>query len=321
MYYLEKKRFMPIRSFFISVISTLSLYSSAQDVENYYWLEFSDKEGTEYSIERPEEFLSELAIQRRNAQNIQIDELDLPVSQVYLDSLLKRDIEIIHTSKWLNGTTVLTTQSQIDQIIADFSFITDWQLTKPEIELKSTSDKFAIERMKNDIDTAFYGLSVYQIGQINGHFLHDNDYKGHGMNIAVLDAGFLKVDELNSFINLIAENRIIATRDIVDPKSNIYEEDDHGMNVLSIMAGELPSSFIGTAPEANYYLIRSEDANSEYIIEEDHWVVAAEYADSVGADIINSSLGYSSLMIRRWITLILNWTGTPPELLKLLILL
>lgn len=285
---------MIIRVFIISFFVIVSFFSSAQnDIENYYWLKFSDKSGTLYTINRPEEFLSERAILRRNAQEIVIDELDLPVSQTYIDSIASRAVPIIHTSKWLNGATVKTTQDQINQLLADFNFITDWQLTKPGAALKSTKDKFVLKRSKNEIDRVHYGLSVYQIGQLNGHFLHHNGYLGHGMHIAVLDAGFLKVNELSSFFHLISENRIIATRDIVNPQSDIYSEDDHGMNVLSVMAGEIPSTFFGTAPKANYYLIRSEDAGSEYIIEEDNWVVAAEYADSIGADIINSSLGYS----------------------------
>ncbi len=285
---------MLIRILIIPACIALFLSVSAQnDIEDYYWIEFSDKAGTLYSTDRPEEFLSERAIQRRKAQNIQINQSDLPVSQTYLDSISNRTIQIIHTSKWLNGVTVKTTQNQLSQLISDFDFITDWQLTKPGIELKSVKDKFALERFKNEIDTARYGLSVYQVSQLNGQFLHNNGYLGEGMHIAVLDAGFLKVDELSSFFSLNSENRIIETRDIVDPQSTIYAEDDHGMNVLSIMAGEIPGRFWGTAPKANYYLIRSEDARSEYIIEEDNWVVAAEYADSIGVDIINSSLGYT----------------------------
>ncbi len=281
----------------IAIIFTLLFvqsYSYAQiDIENYYWIKFSDKNGSVYTINHPEDFLSARAIQRRSAQGISINEQDLPVSQTYIDSISKRDIQIIHASKWLNGATVKTTQPKVDQLLLDFNFITNIELTKPGIQLKSIQDKFSVEKLQTDIDTAFYGLSVYQVGQLNGQYLHNNDFLGQGMHIAVLDAGFLKVDELSSFSTLISENRILETRDFVEPGSNVFEKDDHGMSVLSTMAGELPGTFIGSAPKAYYYLIRSEDVRSEYLIEEDNWVVAAEYADSIGVDIINSSLGYS----------------------------
>lgn len=294
MYYKKINRFMFCRIAIIFTLLFVQFHSFAQiDVENYYWIKFSDKNGSLYTINLPEEFLSARAIQRRTAQGISINEQDLPVSQTYIDSISKRNIQIIHTSKWLNGATVKTTQPKVDQLLLDFNFITNIELTKPGIQLKSIQDKFSVEKLQTDIDTAFYGLSVYQVGQLNGQYLHNNDFLGQGMHIAVLDAGFLKVDKLSSFSTLISENRIIETRDFVEPGSNVFEKDDHGMSVLSTMAGELPDTFIGTAPEAYYYLIRSEDVRSEYLIEEDNWVVAAEYADSIGVDIINSSLGYT----------------------------
>ena len=268
-------------------------FAQQDTIKNYYWVQFSDKAGTIYSIDKPEEFLSQKAIERRDNQNIKIDETDLPVSKTYTDSITNRGIRIVHTSKWLNGATIEATQLEVEDISASFSFISETQLTKPGQLLKSANNKFEIEQTISEIDSAFYGLSRYQIGQLNGQFLHNQGFLGQGMHIAVLDAGFLMVDELPAFYELIGENRIVEIKDFVDPNSDFFQTHRHGMNVLSTMAGYIPNNLIGSAHEANYSLFRSEDSGSEYQIEADNWVVAAEYADSIGADIINSSLGYT----------------------------
>ena len=129
---------------------------------------------------------------------------------------------------------------------------------------------------------------------LNGIGLHDMGYAGQGMVIAVLDAGFMNADNLSVFDYLWDNDRILGYKDFVDPLNpNIFSSHTHGTSVLSTMGGNLPGELVGTAPEASFYLLRSEDGGSEYLIEELNWVSAAEYADSVGADVINSSLGYT----------------------------
>ena len=108
-----------------------------------------------------------------------------------------------------------------------------------------------------------------------------------------MDAGFYSVNEYDAFADLISENRILGTRDFVTPGNNVYAEHYHGMSVLSTMAGNMEGQLIGAASQASYYLLRTEDVDSEFLVEEDNWVAAAEYADSLGVDLINSSLGYS----------------------------
>ena len=262
--------------------------------QNFYWVAFTDKKGTEYSLSSPEAYLSERAIQRRIQQNIPIDSLDLPVNKTYIDSVLTLDVVYVHSSKWLNGMTVKTEMDQLDTLLLPWSFISEVQKTKPGQPTKSTTIKFAEEMVSeaDPIDTSVYGASVYQVGMLEGQFLHNMGYKGEGMQIAVLDAGFLKANDLPAFDSLWANNQVLGTRDFVDPQSDFYNTDSHGMYVLSCMGGNYPGKLIGTAPEASYWLLRSEDNNSEYILEEDNWVAAAEFADSVGADILNSSLGY-----------------------------
>ena len=259
---------------------------------NTYWVQLKDKNGTAYSIEKPEEFLSARAIARRARQHIAIDEADLPLSKVYLDTLKNRGLKIVHTSKWLNGVTVRTPDTALVRKIAGLSFVLLVQLTKPGNSLKSASNKFSSEESAA-YDPAKYGNALSQLTQLNGQYLHQMGYRGKNIQIAILDAGFYNADKIAAFDSLRNSNRILGTRDFVDPTSNIYAQHYHGMSVLSCMGGNIPGSLIGTAPDASYYLFRTEDVSTEYLIEEDNWVAAAEYADSLGVDVINSSLGYN----------------------------
>jgi hypothetical protein len=258
-----------------------------------YWVQLKDKKGTPYLVSQPEAFLSQRSIERRKRQHISIDETDLPVSPVYLDSLKKRGLEIVHTSKWLNGVTVKTADTVLIQKIATLPFVASVQLTKPANILKSKNNKFNDEVENTEYDPAKYGTAIDQLTQLKGQYLHRQGFRGKGIQIAILDAGFLNANTIAAFDSLRNSDRILGTRDFVDPKSDIYKQNYHGMSVLSCMGGNLPGSLIGTAPDASFYLIRSEDVTTEYLIEEDNWVAAAEYADSLGVDVINSSLGYN----------------------------
>ena len=270
------------------------LVLTAQDAApNSYWVQLKDKKGTPYLINQPEAFLSQRSLDRRIRQHILIDETDLPVSPDYLDSLKNRGLEIVHTSKWLNGATVRTSDTILIKKIATLPFVTMVQLTKPGNVLKSISNKFSDEVLNTEYDPENYGDAITQLSQLNGQYLHRQGFRGKGIQIAILDAGFLNVNTNEAFDSLRNSNRILGTRDFVDPTSDIYTQNYHGMSVLSCMGGNIPGSLIGTAPDASFYLLRSEDVSSEYLIEEDNWVAAAEYADSLGVDVINSSLGYT----------------------------
>lgn len=261
-------------------------------VGDSYWLQFKNKKGTPFQISHPEEFLSQRAIERRLKQHIAIDSTDLPVSPVYLDSLKKLGLEIFHTSKWLNGATVRTADTTLIDQIKKLGFITEMQLTKPALAVKSTKLKFKEPEKVADINPETYGNALAQLEQLDGEYLHKSGFRGKGIQIAVLDAGFWHANQNAAFDSLFNSGRILGTRDFVEPGSDVYEQHTHGMSVLSCMGGNLPDQFIGTAPDASFYLFRTEDISSEYLIEEDNWVAAAEYADSLGVDEINSSLGY-----------------------------
>jgi len=261
--------------------------------QNYYWVAFTDKNNTGYSLSHPEEFLSERAIQRRITQDIKVDSLDLPVNSDYISEVVNLGVQLVHSSKWLNGITVKSEISDFETKVLQLSFVTEVQRTKTVV-IKSAVNKFdEPETAENiPIDSAYYGPSVFQTGIMNGQFLHNQDFKGQGMQIAILDGGFFNADIYPAFYTLWANNQILGTMDFVDPNVDFFTTHYHGMSVLSCMGGLIQGELVGTAPKASYWLIRSEDTDSEFLIEEDNWVAAAEYADSVGADVINSSLGY-----------------------------
>jgi len=281
---------------YVILVLGLCLLCVAQvGAQNYYWISFTDKNHTSYSLDNPEEYLSERAIERRIKQNIAIDSLDLPVNQYYIDSILTLDVEQFHTSKWLNGITVKTDVDTLPELIQNWSFVKEVQLTKPSTTSKSAKTKFVeYEEGEVPIDTSYYGESVYQVGMLNGQFLHNDNYKGQGMQIAVIDAGFINADTMPALDSLWINDQILGTKDFLNLETDIFSSpnDYHGMSVLSAMGGNIPGQLIGTAPKASFWLIRSENTYSEYLVEEDNWVAAAEFADSAGVDVINSSLGY-----------------------------
>jgi len=250
----------------ISLLITLfnGLVIAQDEPKAYYWVAFKDKIGTAYRIDRPEEFLSQRAIDRRNRQHIAIDETDLPVSKVYLDSLSKLGAEIFHTSKWLNGATIRTSDTILIKQINSLSFVDSIQFTRPANILKSAQLKFQEESVSIENTPEDYNASFEQLSQLNGQFLHNQGFRGKGIHIAVIDAGYWHVNEIAAFDSLRNSGRLLDTRDFVNPNSNIFQEHWHGMSVLSCMAANIPGLIIGTAPDASYYLFRPvQDPESE----------------------------------------------------------
>lgn len=278
--------------FFAVLLSSLFFKTQAQQ---YYWVAFTDKNNTPYSLSIPQDYLSERAIHRRELQGIEIDSLDLPVNQNYIDQVLRSGVSLVHRSKWLNGITVKVEIDGFENQIQSLPFVREVQLTKPGKLTKSAINKFYEPQTPDNflsVDNALYGTSVSQLVISNGQYLHNQNYRGQGMQIAVIDGGFYKADTYVAFDSLWLNNQVLGTKDFVNAADAFFYTNYHGMSVLSCMAGNIPGKLIGTAPKASYWLIRSEDTESEYLIEEDNWVAAAEFADSVGVDIINSSLGY-----------------------------
>lgn len=266
--------------------------------QNRFWIPFTDKSGTIYSIHDPDEFLSERCIQRRLRYGIPVTPEDFPVKKTYIDSLNKLGLLVIGTSRWFNAAIVETNDTVILNSLNDISFIGDFNHTLPlrASLLSALSGEYEYHTpVISQESYRIYGISDKQTTILNGKALHDSGFRGKGMMIAVIDAGFYLADAYPAFDSLWLNERIVSWRDFAEPgNSDFFLGDPHGMSVLSTMGANIPGYFIGTAPESSYILLRSEVSGSENLVEEAYWLLAAEYADSIGADIINSSLGYST---------------------------
>ncbi len=267
-----------------------------------YWVKFTDKNGSPYSVSNPTSYLSLRSITRRTNQNIAIDLTDIPVNQTYINQVNATGAQVFQRSKWMNAAIVIVnSSSQLSAInsltcVSGSAPVGKYIKTKTSEELTDQSDASAVKKQTNV--TAFnYGPSFTQANQIGADCLHQLGYRGQGMVIAVIDAGFENVNTNPVFDSLRNEGRLLGTRDYVQGNTSVNEDYLHGANCLSLMAGNTPGQLIGTAPKASYWLLRSEDAATERIIEENNWVVAAEFADSVGADITTTSLGYTTFDI------------------------
>jgi subtilisin family serine protease len=266
-------------------------------------IELTDKKGTVHSLSNPLSFLSPETIARRKQFNIAIDSTDLPVSKLYLDSIAKAGkVEILNTSKWLNQVLIKTTDQAALNKISQYSFV---KKRSPIASRPSTinEEKFieSITETNGPQTTALtktttlnYGNSSKQVSIHEGEFLHNKGFQGNGMKIAVLDAGFFKYQNIAAFDSLKINGRLKMTWDFVDNNTSVNEDDAHGMHCLSILAANLPGAFVGTAPASSYYLFRTEDVASEFPVEEQNWLAAAEKADSIGIQMISSSLGYNT---------------------------
>ncbi len=272
-------------------VVTLNIFSiKSQIAPNTYWIQFTDKENSTYSIDRPWEFLSERSIQRRYMQGISITEEDLPVNETYVDSLKSLGLTIHNVSKWFNGVVVVTTDTKLLDTIDHISFVQNKVDYLPSQQvIKSSIEKFP-SLPETSLD---YGYSENQIKMLNGQSLHSLNFDGRGMLIAVLDAGFTNTKKIESLQHLWKENKIIAWRDFVHDSNDMFNIHSHGTVVLSIIAGVIPKNLYGSAPGADFVLLRTENGASEYLVEEYNWISGAEFADSIGVNIINSSLGYS----------------------------
>lgn len=294
------------RIFFTLALIFLFLVGQAQTPQKY-WIKFANKGGSPYSFSNPSAYLSPRAIARRTTYSISIDSLDLPVTPAYINAVAATGVTVRASSKWLNGIVIITDDTLALQQIAALPFVV--QLDSIGLRRSGSGEPNKFEKEKA-ITTPFrvnpyrtanltstmlsYGNSFNQVDMIGGVCLHNAGFRGQGMVIAVLDGGFRNVDMMNAFDSLRAYNRILGTYDFVEGDNSVYEDDTHGTYVLSCMGANLPGDLVGTAPEASYWLLRSEDVASEYIVEEYFWASAAEFADSVGADLINSSLGYTT---------------------------
>lgn len=289
-----------LRSLLFVVFCGLIGAVQAQRQYDLYWVEFTHKPQNGYSFLRPQDYLSQRAIERRQRYGISIDSSDLPVAAVHVELLAQKGAKIRGTSRWLNGALVQATNEQAEALRAENKHIASVQAVGYAI-----SPQRPANFTRRNTDTNYrrqsdaYGAGNNQAKMVNAHLMHQMALRGAGVQAAVFDGGFLDMRETPAFYSLFDEGRVLGTRDFVEGDDFVYESDGHGRDVISTIAANIPYVFVGTAPEASFYLIKTEDATGEYIAEEYYWLLAAEYADSLGVDLIVSSLGYHTFDDKR----------------------
>ena len=277
----------------------LGQFSSFGQATRKYLVLLKDKTNSPFSVSQPDRFLSQRSILRRQKQNIALLERDLPVNPAYVSQLQQAGAKIWFTSRWLNGVLIEATEATIATvqklpIVKGLEF--GRSLANARTSAKSQSplmEPLASARKFGDVAPLNYGNSQTQVTQLGVDKMHQQGIHGEGMLIGVLDAGFLNADRVGFLKPVFDEKRVLATYDFVRKETSVYEDDAHGLSCLSAIAATADNQLYGTAYKASFVLLRTEDAGSEKQIEEANWLFGAEYADSVGVDVISSSLGYT----------------------------
>lgn len=257
-------------------------------------VELTNKDNTPYSIFRPQDFLSARAIERRERMGIPIDETDLPITPNYIQTIEQMGVAIHAKSKWLNSVAIHTKDKALLEKISKLPFV---KTVKPLGKFRSVS-KPILKKSRPSVDVSkheadYYGQADNQIKMLGGDVLHQYGYTGKGVHVAVFDGGFLNVYRMPVFDSIYSNNRLLGTHDFVEGDDFVYESSSHGTNVLACMGSKAPHLIVGTSPDASFYLFKTEDVKGEFRTEEFNWVAALEYADSLGVDVVNSSLGYT----------------------------
>lgn len=272
------------------IFCCFSVISGAQDITYSFRLLLKDKGNPGYTIDHPEDFLSSKAIERRNKQGIAIDSTDFPIDANYMNAIEQTGVQIAAQSKWLKTITVHTIDSAKIGQLSSFSFVDTTFLVRKGVMFPMAANQDGAINPTPTLEVNVYGKAFAQIHMHNGELLHQDGFKGDGVSIAVIDGGFRNAD----CIDLLDYSRIKEVKCFshagIDP---LRSSSEHGMRVLSTMLANRENVMIGTAPEATYYLFSTEFDAEEFPIEEDYWVSAIEYADSIGIDIATTSLGYT----------------------------
>lgn len=289
---------------FLLILFVTAFFAQAQIASNIYWVQFTDKANSPYSIDNPEEFLSQRALERRARLNIEIDEYDIPVNPQYLQAVADCGAQLLNPSKWLNGVSVYTTSQSVVDAINALEFVEVVRNCPNFPEAQRDKEIWLANEMKESskpvIYRDFYGGAHNQVFQLKVNELHDMGYHGEGVVIAVLDGGFVGTEEATCFDNMREEGRLLGVRDFVYGSTSVYSQSTHGTSCLSTIAAYDPNEMVGTAYKASFYLFHTEDGNGENIVEEYNWVSGAELADSLGVDICSTSLGYIDFDMPQW---------------------
>ncbi|MBR4137222.1 MAG: S8 family peptidase [Bacteroidales bacterium] len=286
----------------IMVVSAIVM--QAQIATNIYWVKFTDKNNSPYSIDNPSEYLSQRALERRARLGIEIDEYDIPVNPQYLQAVADCGAQLLNPSKWLNGVSIYTTSQSVVDAINQLEFVEVVRNCPDYPEAQRDKEIWMENEMKASgspvVSRGYYGGAEVQVNQLRVNELHEMGFDGTGIHIAVLDGGFIGTDIHHTFDNMREEGRLLGVRDFVYGSGSVYSQSTHGTSCLSTIAAYDPNNMVGTAPKASFYLFHTEDGNGENIVEEYNWVSGAELADSLGVDVCSTSLGYIDFDMPQW---------------------
>ena len=299
-----------IKRFLLLAIAGIFIISDSSAQVTRYIIKLKDKGGSPYSFSNPLAYLSQRAIDRRTRYNIPIDSFDIPVTPSYITQIRNvPNVTILNVSKWLNSVTIQTSDTNAINTINGFSFVqsTGGIALRMAPGNNNLIDKFQQENISQSLHAArvtgitgdyynYGATSLSEIGLHNGQFLHDVGLRGQGMQIAMLDNGFnnYTLSSYHAFDSFNTNGHVYDTWNYVFHQQNILNDGSHGMSCFSTIVANIPGQFVGMAPLANFELYQTEDNTSEYPIEEHNWACAAERADSCGADVISTSLGYNT---------------------------
>lgn len=278
-------------------IIILFIWSTLAYSQEDAWVYFKDKPDAAFYFQNPAKMLSQRALSRRAVQHIELDYLDVPLFPVYMQQInATQGITVMAKSKWLNALHIRGSTEHINAL-TQLPFVAKVEFANRQINNPAgrLSDNGRLTVVNKPMETAAdftYGAAANQIEMLNGHLLHQQDYTGSGKIIAIMDSGFPGIDTLPAFSRIKNNNAILGGYDFVGRSPYFYKGGTHGTLVLSTIAGYIDGQFTGTAPGASYYLFITEDTETEGPLEESLWVEAAEVADSLGVDVINTSLGY-----------------------------
>ena len=250
-----------------------------------YWVFFSDKNNVEFN---PHDFFDKKAIHRREINNIPIFQYsDIPVNATYINQVAELCDSVSFSSRWFNAVACYGNELQMQEI-AQLKFVE--RVEEMESYYCTITKKIGMA----DFSEGQKNLLLGQTQRMNAVHFKKNSINGKGIRIAILDAGFIGFKECEALRHTVNRDYIKASYDFIKKDENVYRGHVHGTMVASCIAGKIDSITLGLAPYAEFLLARTEKAFTDRIIEEERWIAAMEWADQNGADIINTSLGYTS---------------------------
>ena len=278
------------RAVYIAGFVLMSISTWAQT--NRYVVIFKDKAASPYSISNPAAFLSQRAINRRQQQGIAVTEQDLPVNIAYIQAVKDAGADVFYKTRWLNGVLIQCDASLVSTLTG-LSFVERVEYVAPNAKLMTNGRRKSNPRART---SKIADVTQTQLGMVGIDDMHADGNRGEGMIVGIFDSGFQGVNVNEPFQPIFTENRIDLTvsHDLVYNTKDIFQYDEHGAEVFSVIAAYREGTYTGGAYKASYQLFVTEDVNTEYRIEEYNWLFAAEMADSAGVDVINSSLGYNT---------------------------